>query len=226
MTFLARGSPTGASGSSRKNQLMKTKLTLLLVALAISSSARANPQIVVGNHVLQPNMAGQVFSIYVTGGDAVQGLNFNVQIGDGGSFTGGSDVGPTIQGVDLLSGIFAGNNSGQTNGVSPLLWNSVVVTDHATVSADGLLANITVSTIGIPPGTFESLSLTPANAYGGPSDFAGTPIDITNGSIGVVPEPESFTLLLVGGAFLAYVVWSRVRNKTIAATYEGEPGKG
>ena len=59
--------------------------------------------IVVGDHTLLPDTAGQQIEIFVTGDEQVQGLNFYIQVGDGGVPAGGSDVGPTIQDVDILS---------------------------------------------------------------------------------------------------------------------------
>lgn len=166
--------------------------------LALVMPALATPIIVVGNHDLHPNLAGQTISIFVSGGDAVQGINFNVQVGDGGAAAGGADTGPIIEDVDLLSGIFLGNNTNQTDGPSPLLWNSITTTNTGSVSANGLLAVLTVSTVGLTSGDFALLSLTPADEFGGATNFAGLVAQITNGSITVVPEPAALVLMLAG----------------------------
>ncbi len=185
-------------------------LTLLSVSGPINAARAVTlPVIVVGNNALQPNQAGQFISIYVSGGQAVQGVNFNVKIGDGGTLTGGTDTGPTLQNVDLTSGIFAPNNTGQSNGTSPLLWNSVVTTSSGFVNADGLLAILTVSTVGIPAGTIKSLSLTPDPIFGGNTDFAGLSANITNGTISVVPEPSSISLMIVGGIMCGSLLYRK-----------------
>ena len=70
-----------------------------------------------------PNMPGQQVPILVSGSDAVSGVDFFVQVGDGGATVGGDDTGPTITQVDLVSGtIFAANNTGAFLDPAPLIW--------------------------------------------------------------------------------------------------------
>ena len=193
---------------------MKSFCATLAIWLALVVPAFGTPVIVVGNHDLQPNLAGQTILIFVSGGDAVQGINFNVQVGDGGVATGGTDTGPIIEDVDLLSGIFAGNHTDQTDGPSPLLWNSTTTTDSGSVDADGLLVVLTISTVGLGPGESATLSLTPANEYGGATDFAGIAAEITNGSITVIPEPATLFLAVAGSVTIAFAT-RRSLNSTI-----------
>jgi hypothetical protein len=170
---------------------------MTVVVLAVFAPlAHSTPTIVVGDYRLLPNQAGQQIPIYVSGGDAVQGLDFNVQIGDGGMVAGGFDNTPIIESVDILTGIFAANHTGQTDGATPLLWTATTTTDHGTVTADGLLAVITLSTVGTAGGYSRTLALSPAEEFGGATNFAGIPIDITNGTIHVVPEPSATVLVL------------------------------
>src|SRR5262249_51292657 len=51
---------------------------------------------------------------------------------------------------------------------------------------------------GLPVGTTKALSLTPANEFGGSTDFAGLAAQITNGSITIIPEPATFILAAAG----------------------------
>jgi hypothetical protein len=128
---------------------------------AVPNIAQATPVVVVGNHTLLPNTAGQTIQINVTGGDPVSALIANFQIGDGGPPNGGTTVGPAITSVDLTTGtIFANSNAGTVvaEGVSPLLWAGEVVTldedGKRTVPAAGLLATVTLDTTGIFSGQF------------------------------------------------------------------------
>lgn len=172
---------------------------------------RAMGQIVidVGDYTLLPNTPGQTISIRVSGGAAVQGLNFNVQVADGYP-TGGSIDGPNITGLDLLGTasnptIFFANNSGARTPVrsDPQVWSESLTTGSGTVNASGLLAVVTVDTSGWFGGSW---SFALGNTQEGATDFAGLPATITDGTITVVPEPASATVvgvgLLLGGLWL------------------------
>ena len=65
-------------------------------------SAIAGIIIDIGEITLQENLADQVVPIFVGGGDLVQGINFNLQVADGGPLEGGSILGPAITSVDLI----------------------------------------------------------------------------------------------------------------------------
>src|SRR3954469_7303867 len=76
------------------------------IGLLAPSALAVNPTIVVGNHVLIP-LPGQSFTISVTGGTVVSGVNFNAVVANGGPSLGGT-LGPSITNVNLVSGtIFA-----------------------------------------------------------------------------------------------------------------------
>lgn len=160
--------------------------------------------IVVGDHDLLPETPSQTVQLFVSGGEPVQGLNLRAQVADGGPHpqVGGSILGPTISGIDLLTDtIFAGNSTGQSDLLNlPQVWVQSTTTLAGTVPAQGLLATLTIDTTGFQRGTFD-LSL--GDTHDGATDFAGLPIDITDGTIQIVPEPTSFTLLLLGCAAVA-----------------------
>lgn len=177
----------------------------VVLAAVTAPSALAQPSINVGNHDLLPGTAGQTVEIFVTGGDAIEGLNLNVQIGDGLV-----NAGPTIQAVDIItSTIFADNNEfGQLDGLAdPQIFATSVLTHFGTsVNADGLLATITLDTTGVSAGTYD-LNLTgtlngDTNLIGFGTGGSPTPSTITSGQITVVPEPTSALLLTAGGLML------------------------
>lgn len=146
----------------------------------------------VGNHILNPGTAGQKIVIRVQGTELAEGLDFNIQIGDGGSFAGGDDTGPVITGVDLITGtMFQANNGGNNNFVqAPLLWTKPIVTAAGTVTVNGLVATVTIDTTGFTEGRYP-LSLKPAPSLGGPTNFivsqgghvVSVPLSIADGSL-------------------------------------------
>lgn len=159
----------------------------------------ATPEIVVGEHELLADTTDQLIEIMVSGGDSVQGLNLRLQVADGGTHpdAGGSIDGPKISNVDLVTGtIFDGNNTGQNDLLSlPQVSVQSITTATGTVVADGMLATVLIDTTGFMEGEFD---LRAGSTLDGPTDFAGVPANITDGSIRIVPEPASFFGLLTG----------------------------
>ncbi len=150
---------------------------LLLAALPVA----AVPLIDVGTHYVQPNSAAETIQLSVQGGDLVDGLELMLQIG-------GGHAGPTLQAVDILGGtIFAGNNDGLFPGSYVDTWDAYVGTNTAAdpVPASGLIATITVRTVGLSAGMY-SLSLT--SAFEGATNFAGTPATLIDGVIIISSE--------------------------------------
>jgi hypothetical protein len=124
----------------------------------------AAPVIEGGTYYLQPGLTGQVLAVTVSGGDAVPGVEFYVQIGDGGAANGGTDTAPAIAAIDLVGTgmVFhdaAGSNP-RSNG--PLIWmDDVVIPDTIpptvpppTVPAAGTLATVTINTTGAAGGSY------------------------------------------------------------------------
>lgn len=203
---------------------MQRKVGLAIALLfAVAAVAQAETVVVVGAHLLLPNTPGQTIQIQVTGGDPVQGVNFIAVVGDGGAGgttpLPGTDVGPGIT-ADILTGtIFALSNTGSSNGnpgqvdFGPMIAVYSTTTNTAvspTVNASGLLATIVIDTTGFNGGSWGlNLTGTPA----GDTDFAGLPINITNGSISIVPEPTSLVLGLFAAAGLGAVAIRRRARK-------------
>jgi hypothetical protein len=172
-----------------------TSIALFWALTIVSQCAAVGATIDVGIHALSPNTPAQQVSLFVTGGEAVSGLNFYAQVGDGGpelsqvGLPAGED-GPEITSVDLKMGtIFAAAPSPQDNqaGLPQVAIASIEFTTvGATTTANGLLARLSIDTTGFTAGSW-SLRLADVlpQLAGGPynSDFAGIPATIVNGSI-------------------------------------------
>lgn len=173
-----------------------------MLVMCFAGPLWAKPNITAGTFYLQPNQAAQQIEIYVSGGDLVQGLEFNMKIADGLS-------GPLIEGVDILTGtIFASSNKGIFPGsylMPRTAYQGTTAIDTldigygaGKVKAAGLLATLTLDTTGLFTGQY---ALSFSNIEGN-TTFADIPADITNGLI-VVPEPASLAAILIGGVMLA-----------------------
>jgi autotransporter-associated beta strand protein len=182
-TFQVENDGGTAGGGQNLDPLPKT------ISIAVD---QADPDINVGSYYLLPNTAGQVRTIYVTGGGAVSGLNFNISVGNGIN----PSNAPKITNVDVLGTaaqptIFYANNKGQQDpytdpSVYPYYETRQTTTATGTVTAAGLLALVTFDTTGVTTGSW-GLSLT--DPSGVPTDFAGVPAVITNGSITIAHAP-------------------------------------
>jgi len=184
---------------------MRAIIATVVVLLVAGGAAQATPAVDAGQHILVPGQAGQEIQILVTGGDAVQGLELNAQIQDGES-------GPVFEDGEILVGtIFEGNNTGEN--IAGYVEDQVMylgtTTAAGTVSANGVLARLTIDAGGVPIGVY-ALSLT--NKYEGATNFAGLPADLTDGTL-VVAIPGDITLDdFVGGDDLDIVLgnWGKV----------------
>lgn len=196
---------------------MRTKLisASALVCLLCASASGA-PVINVGLIQAEPDTV-KTFAIEVTGGDPIQGLDLYVQVGDGGLTNGGTDAAPVITAVDITGAgtLFAGNNNGQSAmSAGPLIWSASTTTASGTVAASGVLGYVTIDTTGTQVGQSYDLLLSGVgkNLGIGPDGvetaFAGFSADsISNGTIEIVPEPLSLSVLAVGGL----LAWRRRR---------------
>src|SRR5215207_3688133 len=123
---------------------LSSQITLAIVLMLPAPAAFAALSIDTGAHALLPNTPNQRFTLSVTGGNAVEGLNLYVQVADGGPAAGGAVVGPAITDVDILAGtIFAGNNLGSFDpGSTPQLASRFTLTSSGTVPASGAIAKL------------------------------------------------------------------------------------
>jgi hypothetical protein len=201
-----------------------------LAAIFLCCSRQTEGQLFldVGTQDIRPNSPNQTLDFFVnnTGSDVqVTGLNFNIQIADGGLGAGGSVSGPAITAVDLASGTpFATDNSGPTNdGSAPQAAFWSVTTSSGTVALPGgaltKIASVTIDSTGFgTPGMTWDLIL--GNTIGGPTQYVdpiGNPINIgiTDGTLrlAAVPEPEQAAFvtagILVGFALARWRLLSR-----------------
>ena len=169
----------------------------MLSTLQIMDTAAAT--IDVGIHRLLPETKEQViqFNVVGTAADQIQGLNFNVQIADGGPEAGGTIDGPEITRVDIVGGIlglstiFTDNNVGQSGGpVVSQVAEATTTTKSGMITADGVLGFIEIDTTGFAVGS-GPWDLILSNTLNAPTDFAGVPAIIRDGGI-VINVSRSF----------------------------------
>jgi hypothetical protein len=190
-----------------------------VLLLSCAAGAMAVPVIIVGDHVLEANTPMQPIDIYVTGGDAIVGVNLYCEIMTvgGGSIT-DPGAAPYIQAMDCLGtgAIFANNNDGQDDTdqdpADPdrfrYFEGREVVTQDGTEPAEGLIGTVYVNTEGIFDGTWD-LVLSDRNNGGG-SDF-GDPKNLPDITDGTITVPEPVTLGLLGAGALGCLIRRRRR---------------
>lgn len=177
------------------------------IGLGLTGNAMAALMISVPNVQLQPNLAGQLVTLSVSGSDAVTGLNLNAQIGDNGT----AAATPLFSAADFSGGIWLGKSTtvtgGPITGAERYVQFSVVLNVSGdAVSASGQVVQLTISTLGVASGTFP-LKLA-ATDIGYDSVFIATgggdiPVSIQNGSITVaVPEPTALSLVCLANMLL------------------------
>lgn len=211
------------------SDLMKKALFLAL-AISLGSTTMVQaitiPGIVVGGHTYADGTGLVEIDVNVIGPNLVPGVNAKVQVGDGGAGVGGSDVGPLINHVELISAgtIFAGNNTGQVdNGTFPMASFQSTSTANGTITSNGLLAKVFIDFSGFSHASAGDLglgkwSLRMTNTAHGETDFVVFPVDITNGFIELqgVPEPSSLALALCGTWALCVAAIRRGRRSSVA----------
>lgn len=192
----------------------------LAVILMVAAPTQAAPLVInVGTLNLWENTPNQTVEFVVSGGDQVQQMEFNIQIGDGGAELGGVDTKPVITAVELLNGtIFqAGTLPLVDAPVTSPLAQQHSITILGTVAASGVIAKVTFDTTGVFAGAEIPLKL---KNVGNPDiGFFDTKMwgqgdveiqtNIGDGSLRImaIPEPSVVVLLLVG--CFAALVWRR-----------------
>ena len=143
--------------------------------------------VIVGDHELSGNAPDQSIQVFVSGAAAVDALDLFAEIVPAEP---GAAAAPTIASVDILTEtIFADNNTGAVTAPDGPRFSASTTAAEGKVVADGLLATITIDASGIAPGTDWRLLLTGTSI--GDTDLAGAAMDITNGTLAVVPGPQT-----------------------------------
>jgi len=212
----------------------------MALTFVFASSALAVPTIILDSdlstpeidpYVLLPNHpTWQPIDVFVTGGDAVEALNFNVEVGAGGPpiadlvILNDTAPGPSIPPLY----VFDQNNTGtpfdldgpwpETPPLGAPLWEvRSTATASGTVPAVGLLGTIFFDTSGMGAGGLWPLMM--SSTVNGPTDFGFVSADITDGTVRieggpptVIPEPSTlfvWSVLAVLGVGLGW--WRRKR---------------
>ncbi len=209
---------------------MNRGCALALLLLLTDSLAWAEPTVVLGDpqnpashtYDLRQNQAGQQIQIYVSGGDSIAGIDFNMEL-DSDAPAIAPPSAPSFTGVDLTTGtIFQNNNLGAVDSGSlptdELTW--WITTESGVVSANGLLATVTVDTTGLfASDPVHSWPLSMSETDNGSTEFLNSsgvalPASFTDGTITLVaPEPHPLALLGIGVVALAgYVCCQRAQK--------------
>jgi autotransporter-associated beta strand protein len=157
------------------------------------SPALGSPLISIQDQYMLNTNAQRLIPILVSSStnELVDGVNLDVQIGDGGSVNGGTNTAPRITNLDIIGPgtIFYGNNTGTGtladgtplpvyigSGGNNLIAGTATTTDSGTVNANGVLAWLSVNPSGAAVGSAYQVILqnVGANYTTGPwtSDFA------------------------------------------------------
>lgn len=156
--------------------------------------ADESPQIDIGDWILLEDTPGQTITISVTGSVQVDGIDFFLQVADGGTEAGGLIDGPAITDADIFTGtIFGSNNTGDAGdgSLAPQFWQSGTTTiDPTTVTANGLLATVTIDTTGFfAAGVDNPYDLLLSDTIMGDSAFS-------------MPVPDGSTIIINGRIIL------------------------
>ena len=152
---------------------------------------------------LLANTGNQARSFFVSGGDNVDGLELNLQIGDGGVFIGGTDSGPRMGAINLITGtIFAPASPNQQDIVNSPLAKKSTVDTASLVVANGLIGQVIFDTTGFGPGLY-GFRLTGVAGNNNTKFFNGqNTVNTTapNGFLRITAIPEPSTMLVVLGS--------------------------
>ena len=210
-------------------------LLFLAVLLSVPAIAQAAIVITAGVHPLLANTAGQKINVNLkANGEFYTDGNMRLLIAAGGPVVTHvfNDTDGAIPGANLAAAIWVGGSAGiggvadgtTTTGTGRRTTASFLTAGGGTPqNTDGIFATLTLSTVGIAPGTY-SFSLT-AHPNGASDLFNGldefdepipTNLQMVNGSLTVVPEPGSMVLGLFAVAGLATVAIRRHRGRQAA----------
>lgn len=184
-------------------KLNVTFLAFLACALLGGTVSKASIVVTFGNSQsvrLVGGQAVQIVEFYASGeGIFVDGLEFNIQIDDGGSDLGGTSIGPVISSIDLVTGTIFQVASPEQQDVETLMRARQSTVDTAfAVEANGLIATVAFNTTESPIGQYDLLLLGVAGQFNTTFFNVGVPLaaDVRNGNMNVVAIPESSTFAI------------------------------
>jgi hypothetical protein len=197
---------------------MKRNVWLVFSAILSLATLAQAASINVGTRTLQPNQANQTVDLIIVPGgtpEELLGLDFGVALGDASNSAPSNDSGPIITSVDFVSAItiFGPNNIGVIAGSEidfMRLRAGSTVTNPASatqVLANGILARLTISTVGVPGRIGQDLLFplvldNPLATTVLSDTQANNPLSIQNGFVRIaalVPEPATLVLGSLGG---------------------------
>lgn len=161
-----------------------------------SPDAGALPTIDFGNGGivdLVENRSSQRVRFYLAGAVPFDGLELNLQVGDGGAALGGSDIGPVIIDIELVTDtIFATAGAVQTDVITYDLARQSIVDASTLVSSDGAIATVTFSTVGLFAGEYDLLLTGIAGSFDTTLYAGQNPLNaiVPNGTIRIGPTPN------------------------------------
>lgn len=187
---------------------MRRQIALCLaILLCLTAVAQAVPTIVIANHNFEPNTAGQLIPLNVTGiePNTVNGMTLAVTINGGGVAYGGLP-GPIITDIDFDSGPTIWVPPSAPTGHNPpwaIFGGQFAIAEVSTNSGfvaatNGRVATLTVDMTGFFVGvwTVELIGTMFHETETGDSSFIGNITEqiLISGTISIVPEPSSVVL--------------------------------
>jgi len=181
----------------------EVKLFQAVLLLGCASAVHAQIQVSVNTQQLLPDTPDQIVLLSVSGGTPV--ASFDLFAG----FDDGSDDAPVITDVNLVLGtIFESNNSGTASGGSTrpgTVAVNVIASDLGNLPvAEGLVAELTVSTVGIFDGDFDlDLATLEGSTFFTNQTVQPIGVQLPSNTFVIVPEPAMLSaVMMIGGLVL------------------------
>jgi len=212
--------------SSYRRQALALVVAMLF-ALCTNSSVTHGLTIDLGTYDLLADTAWQPIELRVSGGEAVEAVQFEAQVSGADVRFGGTD-GPNIQQIDIVTGtIVEQNNTGVvyalgSHGLEEIV-AAATTTEIGAVPADGLIATLYLDTTGFSVGdgpfTLELITLNGGTKL---PPFRDEDTQYLNpvGILNIVPEPTAFTLAAV--ALLGLMTSRRKRRVDVRRPLAGD----